>query len=142
MIARMPQRGPQRSRRGELRVFEDERGALTLTEFDSLPFAPARAYVLHGIPRGARRGGHAHREQQRFLAIVSGRASVVHDDGVEAHRFEIGAGESLHVPSGVWHELEALDDDLVVMVFASGAHDPRDYVHWREELALLNTAHT
>ena len=138
----MPERGPARSRRGELQVFEDERGALTLTEFDSLPFTPARAYVLHGIPRGARRGGHAHREQQRFLAVVSGRARIVLDDGVEAQSFEIGAGESLHVPSGVWHELEALDEELFVMVFASGPHDPGDYVRWREEVALLNAAQT
>ena len=138
----MPERGRARSALGELQVFEDERGALTVTEFDSLPFAPARAYVLHGIPPGARRGGHAHREQQRFLAVVSGRARVVLDDGLDAQTFEIGAGESLHVPHGVWHELEALDDQLVVVVFASGPHDPRDYVRWREEVALLNAAQT
>lgn len=131
-----------RRTRGSLPVFRDERGALTLTDFDSLPFAPVRAYVLHGIPVGARRGGHAHRSQHRFLVVVSGRASVVEDDGRQVLTVDIGAGESLHVPPGMWHELEALDDELVVLVLASGRHDPSDYVHERDELALLTAAQT
>lgn len=123
-------------------MFRDERGALTLADLDSLPFTPVRAYVLHGIPCGARRGGHAHRVQHRFLAVVAGRANVVEDDGRWVDRFDVGPGESLHVPPGVWHEIEALDDQLVVLVLASGPHDPTDYVHGREELALLTTAQT
>jgi dTDP-4-dehydrorhamnose 3,5-epimerase-like enzyme len=128
--------------RGSLPVFRDERGALTLTELDSLPFTPARVYVLHGIPAGARRGGHAHRSQHRFLAVVCGRASVLEDDGRRVETLDIGPGESLHVPPGVWHEIEALDDQLVVLVLASGPHDPADYVHERDELALVTAVQT
>lgn len=113
-----------------------------MTELDSLPFTPARAYVLHGIPAGALRGGHAHRTQHRFLAIVSGRARVLEDDGRVVDAFEVAAGESLLVPPGVWHELEALDDELVVLVLASGPHDPADYVRERDELALMTAAQT
>jgi dTDP-4-dehydrorhamnose 3,5-epimerase-like enzyme len=123
-----------------LRVIHDERGALMLADFDELPFVPSRAYVLHDIPAGARRGGHAHRLQHRFLAVISGRARVVRDDGCAVERFEIAAGESLHVPPGVWQELEALEVGLVVLAFASGPHDPDDYVYDRDELALLAAA--
>jgi quercetin dioxygenase-like cupin family protein len=121
-------------------VFRDERGALTLTDFDALPFQPARAYVLHAIPAGARRGGHAHRVQHRFLAVVSGRARVLEDAGAGERSFELGAGEALHVPPGVWHELEAIEDGLVVLVLASGRHDPSDYVHERYEMPLTAAA--
>jgi mannose-6-phosphate isomerase-like protein (cupin superfamily) len=120
-----------------LDVFQDARGTLTLADFDSLPFLPQRAYVLHAIPSGARRGGHAHRVQHRYLGIVSGRAAVVEDDGTEVRTFEVGAGDSLHVPPGVWHELEALEDGLVVLVLASGRHEPDGYVHERVEVAAL-----
>jgi quercetin dioxygenase-like cupin family protein len=124
----------------ELPVFADERGALTLADFDTLPFGPTRAYVLHGIPLGAKRGGHAHRLQHRWLAVIAGRARVFEDDGHETETFEIGAGQSLHVPPGVWHELQALEDGLLILVLASGRHDPDDYVHERDEMELLASA--
>lgn len=54
----------------------------------------------------------------------------------------MAAGESLHVAPGVWHELEALDDRLVVLVLASARHDPEDYVTERGELALIAAAQT
>src|SRR4051812_31662743 len=102
-----------RDLRDELEVFRDERGTLTLAELDSLPFVPVRAYVLHAIPEGARRAGHAHRSQQRWLAVISGSVEVIEDDGRAARTFELGEGRSLHVPSGVWYELRALGEDLV-----------------------------
>src|SRR5258705_6261644 len=102
-----------------LRVFRDERGALTLTDFDVLPFAPTRAYVLHNIPIGAHRGGHGHRVQHRFLVGVSGPAAVVEDNGRAVDSFEVEAGDSLHIPPRVLHELEALDEGMVGLVLTS-----------------------
>ena len=64
------------------------------------------------------------------------------DDGRRVSTFELCAGESLHVPPLVWYELEALDDDLIVLVVASGRYDPEDYVRDREELALISASHT
>jgi dTDP-4-dehydrorhamnose 3,5-epimerase-like enzyme len=107
-------------RRGSVPVFRDERGALTLAQLDLLPFTAARAYLLHDIPAGTRRGGHAHRRQHRFLVVVSGRAAVVLDDGRDVERFDLSPGESMHVAPLVWMELEALGDGLSVMVLASG----------------------
>jgi quercetin dioxygenase-like cupin family protein len=122
--------------RDQLEVFRDERGALTVAELDSLAFAPVRAYVLHAIPTGARRAGHAHRRQQRWLAVISGSVEVTQDDGRGAGKFELEEGGSLHVPPGVWYELRALSDDVVILVFASGPHDPSDYVHERSAMPL------
>jgi dTDP-4-dehydrorhamnose 3,5-epimerase-like enzyme len=123
-----------------LPVFADQRGALTLADFSSLPFEPARAYVLHAIPVGARRGGHAHRLQHRLIAVVSGSARVLEDDGRTQRTRELGAGESVHVPPMVWYELEALGEGLVMLVLASGEYDPDDYVHEREAMLRLAAA--
>jgi mannose-6-phosphate isomerase-like protein (cupin superfamily) len=133
----MPDAEASREAPESLRVFRDERGALTLADFDGLAFTPTRAYVLHDIPVGARRGGHAHRVQHRFLAVVSGTTRVVLDDGARTRTVEMRAGQSMYVPPGLWHELEALDDSLAVLVLASGAHDPDDYIRSRSELALV-----
>src|SRR5438094_545790 len=129
-------------RHDALKVFCDERGTLTLADLDALPFVPARLYVLHAIPRGAGRAGHAHRRQQRWLAVGSGSAEVTEDDGREARAFELGEGRSLHIPPGIWYELRALTEDLVIVVLASGPHEPEDYVYDRSAmpLALLTTA--
>jgi dTDP-4-dehydrorhamnose 3,5-epimerase-like enzyme len=48
---------------------------------------------------------------------------------------EFGAGSTIHVPPGVWHELEALDEHLTVLVLADGTYDPDDYAE-RSELPL------
>lgn len=122
--------------RRQLEVFRDERGALTLADLEALPFVPVRAYVLHDIPTGARRAGHAHRHQQRWLAVISGSVEITEDDGRSSERFELGEGSGLHVPSGVWYELRALEPGVVILVLASGPHDPADYVHERSAMPL------
>lgn len=132
----MAARGGSRDLRDELKVFRDERGTLTLADLDSLPFVAARAYVIHSIPVGARRAGHAHRSQQRWLAVIAGTVVVTEDDGRGARSFELTEGRALHVPPGVWYELRALSDDVVILVLASGPHEPSDYVHERSEMPL------
>lgn len=113
---------------GQAPVFADHRGRLTLTEFGSLEFDPARAYVIEGIPVGARRGGHASRSQHRQVILVSGRVRCCVVDGAEARSFELGPAATVHVPPGTWFELEALDAGVCVLVLASGEYDPGDYV--------------
>ena len=127
----MVERDPPGARRGSVPVFRDGRGALTLADLDGLPFTPARAFVLHGVPAGARRAGHAHRVQHEFLVVVAGRARIVLDDGGGADVVELGPGEAVHVLPGVWHELEAVGDGLSVLGLAEGAYDPEDYVSER-----------
>ena len=125
-----------------LEVYEDDRGVLSVAAFDSLPFLPERAYVLHGIPVGAARGGHANRRQHRWLAVISGSIAVTEDDGRSTRTFELGSAASHHLPPGVWHELRALSPDVVILVLASGPHDPSDYVRERSAmpLALVRSA--
>lgn len=113
------------------RVFRDARGALTLAELDRLPFACRRVYVLHDVPVGGTRGGHASRTQHRYIVIVRGRAALVLDDGHETKRLELMPGDGIHIPPGTWNELEALDDELVVLACASGDYDPDDYIATR-----------
>jgi UDP-2-acetamido-3-amino-2,3-dideoxy-glucuronate N-acetyltransferase len=129
-------RAPATWTEGTTPVFTDDRGALTLVPVDAIPFTPNRTYVLHGIPRGATRGGHASRSQQRWLVGVAGNAKVTLDDGVHASTLELAGGDTLLVPAGVWHEIEAVEDGTMILVFADGDYDPADYVRERSKLPL------
>lgn len=117
-------------------VFRDARGALTLAELDSLPFPCQRVYVLHDVPVGKTRAGHASRTQHRYIVIARGRALLTVDDGRRSECVELAPGDGVHVPPGTWNEIEALEEGLVALVCASGAYDPVDYVRDRSELPV------
>ena len=121
---------------GRAPVFTDPRGSLTLVPYDELPFDPARVYVLGDIPNGARRAGHACRTQHRFLLGLSGTAAVTLDDGHTTGRLELRHGDTLHIPPGTWHELEATTGGVEILVLADGPHDPDDYLTDRSRLPL------
>ena len=122
--------------RGSVPVFRDARGALTLADLEELPFSSARAYVLHDIPVGGQRGGHAQRTQHRFVTVVAGRVEVLLDNGHAEERSELGPGESLLVGPGLWHRLDAVEEGTVLLVIASGPYDRGDYVYERTELPI------
>jgi dTDP-4-dehydrorhamnose 3,5-epimerase-like enzyme len=118
-------------------VFEDERGTLTLVASQQMPFPPRRTYVLHRMPAGARRGGHANRSQRRLLVGLSGAATVTIADGRNPDRhIVLGGGDTMLIQPGIWFELEIHDEDAAILVFADGDYDPGDRVRERSQLPL------
>jgi mannose-6-phosphate isomerase-like protein (cupin superfamily) len=116
-------------------VHSDQRGALTVLDLRSLPFEAGRVFTIHDVPRGGRRGGHGHHTQDEVLAVVSGRARAMLDDGSRVREVELGVGDWLHIEAGTWHEIEALDKDLLVLVAVPGGYEPGDYFRDRAVLA-------
>lgn len=122
-------------RRGAAGVFSDSRGTLTVLAAEEVPFTPRRTYVLHGIPVGAIRGGHANRTQTRLLVLISGRATVILDDGRSVQTIPLCASDSLLIPPAVWHEIEVDEPATVILVFANGDHDSDGQVADRDGLS-------
>lgn len=70
------------------------------------------------IPRGEMAPAHAHPHEQ-VSYLLSGRAAArIGDD-----RYTLQPGDSLYVPSGVEHEVQALDDCRVLDVFTPQRED-------------------
>lgn len=118
-----------------LKTVSDERGRLSIAEVsDHIPFVPKRLFVLHDIASGAKRGGHAHREQQQLVCMMSGRCVAITTNGAVSENFDLQAVEiALYVPPLVWLELAQFSQNAVCAVLTSGQYDERDYIRdWSE----------
>ena len=126
--------GLDRWRRIPVRTVEDERGSLGIFEDDDLPFALRRAYVMHGVPAGARRAGHAHRSLAQVLVALSGAVDVVVDDGCRRETVTLDEPTcGLLIGPNVWRELGPFRPGTVCLVLASAPYDPADYIHGYDE---------
>jgi UDP-2-acetamido-3-amino-2,3-dideoxy-glucuronate N-acetyltransferase len=111
--------------------FADLRGRLTAGELPSsdIPFVPKRWFMVYDVPSREVRGEHAHHVCHQFLVCVSGRVSVAVDDG--RHRGEVLLDEptlGIYIPPLIWGSQFRYDPDSVLLVLASHAYDPDDYI--------------
>src|SRR4029078_9600824 len=66
---------------GGVRVFSlenyvEQRGTLLALEVSNMTFGPRRVFVLHDVPTGVSRGGHAHTRGQQLLIAIAGEILV------------------------------------------------------------------
>jgi UDP-2-acetamido-3-amino-2,3-dideoxy-glucuronate N-acetyltransferase len=118
-------------------VVPDLRGNLTIGEFDQqVPFMPQRYFMVYGVPNREIRGEHAHRECHQFLICVRGNCAVVADDGRSRVETVLDAPHrGLYLPPMTWGIQYKYTADAMLLVFASHAYDPADYI--REYDAFL-----
>lgn len=116
------------------------RGDLAVVEFEKeLPFRPARSFWTFGIPDRQTRGEHAHRQCVQFLVCVHGSCRIRVDDGLRRHEWLLDRpSRGILVPPMVWAEVDRHSHDSVLMVLASHAYDPDDYIRdYSEFLAMI-----
>lgn len=119
-------------------VVEDTRGNLAFIQNDVLPFEFKRIYYLFDVPSNAFRGGHAHKDLQQILIALSGSFEVVLDDGFEKRTVLLNKPNiGLHIPTGIWRELQNFSSGAVCLVIASDVFDESDYI--REYDAFLDS---
>src|SRR5690606_27532651 len=71
-----------------LNYVKDLRGDLSAGEFErDIPFPVRRYFVVLNVPTERVRGEHAHKQCHQFLVCVSGRVTVVADDGGTRQQF-------------------------------------------------------
>ena len=115
----------------ELHGFHDERGSLVPLTFEDVDFRVARTFVVNA-PRGAVRGGHAHRSVRQVLFRASGTIEVeVRHEGELAHLTLDASTPAVLVEPGVWAQQTYLDDHAALIVFADGPFESAEYVHER-----------
>lgn len=110
--------------------FRDHRGSLSVGEFPgAVPFSVARYFLVFDVPSSEIRGEHAHKECHQFLVAVHGSVSVVADDGSNRQEFLLNTPTlGLHLNPMTWGIQYKYSSDAVLLVFASHAYDPNDYI--------------
>lgn len=113
----------------------DHRGDLTFAEVHgSLPFAPARYFLVFGVPTREIRGEHAHRALHQFLICTHGSCSVRLWDGRRGSEITLDRPElGLHIPPMVWTTQYKYSRDAVLLVLASHIYREDDYIRDLEE---------
>ena len=108
----------------------DERGALSFAEIGAgLPFEPKRFFLVHDVPAGTKRGGHAHRSCEQYLVAVSGKVEVTLDDGESRSDYLLERqDQALHIPAGIWGDQRYLTSDTCLLVLASEPYGAEEYL--------------
>lgn len=114
-------------------------GELVVGERGALPFEPRRTYFVHGIPAGARRGGHAHRRCEEAIVAIRGSFRVtIEPAGSDPAPFSLSEPtQALYVPPACWITLGEFTGDAAFLVFASLPYAEADYIRDRGEFDRL-----
>lgn len=119
-------------------VVEDLSGNLAFIQSDILPFEFKRVYYLFDVPSSAFRGGHSHIEQHEVLIALSGSFEVTLNDGADKKSYLLNKPNiGLHLPKGIWRELENFSSGAVCLVLASDVFEESDYI--RDYDVFLNS---
>jgi len=110
-------------------VVEDLSGNLAFIQNDILPFEFKRVYYLFDVPSSAFRGGHSHIQQHEVLIALSGSFEVTLNDGSNRKSYLLNKPNiGLHLPKGIWRELENFSSGAVCLVLASDVFEESDYI--------------
>ncbi len=115
-------------------TINDTRGNLAVIQNDVIPFEIKRVYYLFDVPSSAFRGGHSHIKQHEVLIALSGSFTVTTTDGKDKKSFLLNKPNvGLHLPTGIWRELEDFSSGAVCLVFASDVFQEIDYIRVYED---------
>ncbi len=114
----------------EFPIIHDRRGNLSFMEQNNhIPYNIERVYYLYDVPGGAMRGGHSHKKTEETIIALAGSFDVILDDGFEKKRYQLNRPYfGLHVPAGIWRELDNFSSCSVCMVIASEKYCEEDYI--------------
>lgn len=118
----------------DLQIINDGRhGSLGVAECGvHVPFVVQRVFYLFELPKGTRRGGHAHLELEQFLICLSGAVGIgLNGIGGTKDIVLRSAVAGLHVAPMNWLEIEILQEHTICLVLASALFDESDYIRDR-----------
>ncbi|NUQ20304.1 MAG: FdtA/QdtA family cupin domain-containing protein [Gemmatimonadaceae bacterium] len=119
----------------DLPTHSDPRGSITICESGAqIPFVMKRARWVFGAPSNAKRGGHAHHRTAQLFVAVAGALTIAVDDRKTKERVRMDTpSRGLLIPPDVWIDTEEWSEGTVLLMLASEAHDPADYIRDRGE---------
>ena len=117
----------------------DSRGNLSFLESDNhIPFKIKRTYWIYYVPGGEVRGGHAFKEQEELIVVLSGSLDIVVFDGFKEIKFSLNRSYvGLYVPKLLWRHMENFSTNTVALIVSSTSFKEVDYIRDRDEFIKL-----
>ncbi|MDC0909164.1 FdtA/QdtA family cupin domain-containing protein [Flavobacteriales bacterium] len=117
----------------------DPRGNLSFLETNNhVPFKIMRTYWIYDVPGGEIRGGHAFKEQQEFIVVLSGSLDIIVFDGIKKKKFSLNRSYyGLYIPKGLWRHMENFSTNTFALVVSNTAFDEKDYISNIEEFKKI-----
>ena len=113
----------------------DPRGNLSFLETGNhIPFEIKRTYWIYDVPGGEIRGGHAFKEQNEFIIVLSGSLDVIVYDGEKEKKFPLNRSYyGLFIPNGLWRYMENFATNTLALVVSSTSFNENDYIRNKEQ---------
>lgn len=110
--------------------YNETKGCLTFLESENdLPFPFKRIYYVYGVPQNETRGYHAHKCLRQMLICLTGECEIMLDNGKEKHKTLLNnPSEGLMIEPGIWHTMQFLEKQTILMVVASEHYNENDYI--------------
>ncbi len=113
----------------------DPRGNLSFLESGNhIPFEIKRTYWIYDVPGGEIRGGHAFKEQNEFIIVLSGSLDIIIFDGKKEKKFSLNRSYyGLYIPNGLWRHMENFATNTLALVVSSTSFNENDYIRDKNE---------
>lgn len=112
-----------------------EAGSLSFFEAEkNVPFEIKRIYYTYDVPKGIKRGMHAHKNLNQVLWCPHGSIEVTLDNAKNKKTFVLDSPEKiLMVGSGIWRDMYWKKEGSVLCVAASDYYNENDYIRDYDE---------
>lgn len=120
-----------------IKTHADHRGFLTVIE--KTPFDIKRVYYIYGVAEGKTRGGHAHKETERYMVAVSGKFKVIMENklGNKVDFIMNDPKNGIFIPKMTYLELSDFSENAICLVLASKEHDESDCIRSYEDFVNI-----
>lgn len=111
-----------------IKTFSDSRGILTVLD-SVVPFDIKRLFYIYGVD-SSERGGHRHHQTRQAAICIQGCCAITNDNGNVIEEFKLDSPEKcLMLEPEDWHIMHDFTPNAILLVLASTAFDPSDYIY-------------
>ena len=111
-----------------IKTFKDSRGILTVLD-NIVPFQIKRLFYIYSVD-DTQRGGHRHHETHQAAICIQGSCTITNTDETTTQVFQLDSPEKcLILEPKDWHVMHDFTADAILLVLASTAFDPSDYIY-------------
>lgn len=111
-----------------LQTFKESKGILTVLD-NIVPFEIKRLFYIYSVD-DSERGGHRHHETHQAAICIQGSCNITNNNGKTTEVFKLDTPEKcLMLLPEDWHVMQNFSADAILLVLASTAFDPKDYIY-------------